>query len=77
MTREEGHRIRYTIALVAEFASKFGLNDRQAFNYLKHHKGIDYLESFYDVLHTLSFDEAIEALTIICQKHGGKLEYYV
>ena len=75
LTREDNNQLRYTIALVAEFAQKFNLQDRQAFNYIKRFKGLEYLNNFYDILHTLSFEEVIEALTIICKRNGGQLTY--
>ena len=39
MSREETNQIRYIVALIAEFAKKFNLGQRQAFNYLKRFKG--------------------------------------
>lgn len=75
MSREETNKLKYTIALVAEFAQKFGIGEKQAFNYMQRFKGTDYLASFYDVLHTQSFEDAIESVSIICQRNGGKLIY--
>ena len=75
MSREESNKLKYTIALVAEYANKFGISERQAFNYIRRFKGMDYLSSFYDVLHTQSFEDAIEALSFVCQRNGGKLQY--
>ena len=34
-----------------------------------------YLVPFYDVLHTLSFEDSIEAITAVCNQHGGLLKY--
>ncbi|WP_337409491.1 DUF3791 domain-containing protein [Paraprevotella xylaniphila] len=31
------------------------------------------MESQYDVAHTQSFDDIIEGLTTLCQRHGGAL----
>lgn len=75
MSRDDSNKLRYTIALIAEFAARFGLSDRQAYNYINRFKGMEYLFSFYDVLHTLPFEEAIEALAVICGRNGGKLKY--
>lgn len=75
MSREETNEIRYTIALIAEFAKKFNLEQRQAYNYLKRFKGLSYLKNFYDILHTLSFEEAVHDISIICNRNGGKLLY--
>ncbi len=35
-------RFEYIIALVNEFAKRFGLSDKQAYNYIKFHKGVDF-----------------------------------
>ncbi len=75
ISREETNRIKYIIALVAEFAAKFSIGEKQAFNYLKRFKEMAYLSEFYDVLHTLSFEETVSSLAAICNRNGGKLMY--
>ena len=75
MSREDTNRLRYTIALIAEFAKRFGIAEKNAFNYILRFKGIDYISQFYDVLHTQSFEDGIEAITIICHRNGGQLKY--
>ena len=74
MAREELNKLKYTIALIAEFAKKFNLGQRQALYYLKRYKGLDYLQAFYDVLHTKSFEETLHDISIICQRNGGGLQ---
>lgn len=74
MAREELNKLKYTIALIAEFAKKFNLGQRQALNYLKRYKGLDYLQAFYDVLNTKSFEETLHDISIICQRNGGGLQ---
>ncbi|MCF0207333.1 MAG: DUF3791 domain-containing protein [Bacteroidales bacterium] len=73
MSREETNIMRYAIAVVSEFADHFRLSQHQAFNYLHRFKGIDYLLQYYDVLHTLSFDDAVQSLAAVCEKNGGRL----
>ena len=75
LSREETYQLKYTIALIAEFAKKFHLGKKQAYNYIKRFNGFDYLKSFYDVLHTLSFEEAVRDISIICARNGGNLKY--
>lgn len=75
MSREETYYVRYTVALIAEFAKKFCTSKTAAYNYLKDFKGLDYLKEYYDVLHTLSFEEAIYALAKVCQRNGGQFQY--
>lgn len=63
----------YIIALVNEFAKKFGLTDRQAFNYIRNHNGVYFIEQNYGIIHTLDFDEAVDSVATFCRKSGGKL----
>ena len=43
MAREERNIIGFTVALVSEFALRFGIRPRQAYAYLKRFKGMDHL----------------------------------
>ena len=52
-------KVSYIVALISDFAERFGLTTPQAYRYLALYKGIDFLDEFYDVEHTLSFDDAI------------------
>lgn len=65
--------LEYIIALVNEFAGRFGLSDRQAYNYIRCHKGIDFVEQNYGIMHTLDFDEAVDSVAIYCRRSGGEL----
>ena len=66
-------RFEYIIALVNEFAKRFGLSDKQAYNYIKFHKGVDFIEKKYGIIHTLDFNEAIESVAAYCRRSGGEL----
>ncbi|MCF0184756.1 MAG: DUF3791 domain-containing protein [Bacteroidaceae bacterium] len=63
----------YIIALIAEFAKTHGLTNQQAYRYLNRYKGLDFIERFYDVEHTLSFEDAVEDVTNYCQRFGGTI----
>lgn len=65
--------IEYIIALIDEFAIRFGLTDRQAYRYIRFHNGISFIEDNYNVIHTLDFREAVESVALFCQKSGGRL----
>lgn len=73
MSREENNKLKYTIALIAEFADKFGIGEKQAYNYLSRFKGLAHLFAYYDVIHTLSFDDAVNTMTQVCGNNGGGL----
>lgn len=73
MTRAELNRLQFTVALVSEFAKTFTLGKREAFNYLRDFKGLEFLGSHYDYMHTQSFDDVIEDLSAVCNRNGGAL----
>jgi len=73
MTREETNIIGYTVALISEFAQRYNIHPRQAYAYLKRFKGMEHLQSYYNVLHTQSFHDTVDALTQVCLNNGGEL----
>lgn len=73
MSRSESNILRFIIATVTEFAKFHDISPKQAYNYLVRFRGMEHLNKFYDVLHTLSFEDNVEALTEVCHHHGGQL----
>lgn len=65
--------IDYVMTAIIEFAKRHGLTIREASNYLNRFKGISFLTEFYDVEHTLSFNDCVDDLTVICQNNGGEI----
>lgn len=63
----------YIIALVSEFAKKYGLTDRQAYNYIRNHKGVFFIDKNYGIMHTLDFKEAVDSVATYCRRFGGAL----
>lgn len=74
MSKEDKNYISYTVALITEFAVHFDIRPRQAYAYLKRFKGLDHLETYYNVLHTHSFSDTVETLAQVCENNGGKLK---
>ena len=66
-------KLAYIIAVINDFAAKYTLNPQQAYRYLSRFKGIDFVDKFYDVEHTLSFEDVVEDLALYCRKNGGQL----
>ena len=73
MTYNTRDIIEYIIALVNEFAKKFGLSDKQAYHYIRIHKGVAFIEQNYGIIHTLDFNEVVESIALYCRRAGGKL----
>ena len=65
--------INYAVACVSEFADRFNMRQQEAFQYLYKYKGIEFLKENYDTEHTLSFDDVLKDLFIICRNNGGRL----
>lgn len=66
-------KLEYSVAIVSEFASKFNLTEKQAYHYINFHKGLNFIEENYGIIHTLDFDEAVDSVAMFCRKNGGEL----
>ena len=74
ISKQQINLINYMVVCINEFASRFNLSSNEAFKYLSNFKGIDFLSANYEIEHTLSIDEAIDDLVLICKNNGGHLE---
>lgn len=66
--------IDYVMTAIIEFAKRYKLTIREASNYLNRFNGIAFLTEFYDVEHTLSFNDCVDDLTVVCQNNGGAIK---
>lgn len=65
--------IDYILMLINDFAEYVGLNELQAYLYLKNHNAISFIENHYNIMHTLSEKDTMENLIVYCRKFGGSL----
>jgi len=73
ITTKEINIINWLVVCVNEFAREYSLDVKTAFKYLYNFGGIDFLQEHYEIEHTLSFDETVEDLQIICRNNGGDI----
>lgn len=73
MVQKEMPVLDYIIVCISEFACEYEMHMRDAYVYLSNYKGIEFLKEFYDVEHTLSFDDVMRDVTTVCRKNGGEL----
>lgn len=73
MTKSIRDKIDYIVALITVFAVAHNISTQQAFRYLQQYKGLDFVEKYYDVEHTFSFENTVEDLTAYCKRMGGTL----
>lgn len=71
--QEQKNLIEYIIACISEFADYHALSLKESFNYLYKFKGISFLKEHYNIEHTLSIEDAVNDLTMICNKNGGSI----
>mgnify|MGYP002519039216 CR=1 FL=1 len=70
---KQKRKIDFTVACVNEFAHKYDLPIKEAFQYLFRYEGIAFIKENYDVEHTLDFETILEDLGIVCRNNGGTL----
>ena len=73
MNQEIKNKVAYLIAVISEFASAHSLTPAQSYRYLDRFKGLDFVNRFYNVEHTLPFEDVVEDLTAYCHRKGGAL----
>lgn len=65
------NKIDYFVVCVNDFAHAHGMSYVDAFDYLKAHKGLDFLSQHYDIEHTYSIEDAVAHLAQVCARNGG------
>jgi len=68
------NKIAWTVACVSEFARRFDISVKSAFQYLYLHGGIAFLDEHYEAEHLLSFDDAVDDLVLVCETKGEALQ---
>lgn len=59
MSELQRNMVDYFVICVNEFAAQYDLKSNEAFHYLKEYKGMQFLTEYYDVQHTLSFNDTV------------------
>lgn len=72
--RSSYYKTTYFVYCINKFAAKYKLSAKDSFNYLHKFGGMLFLDEFYDVEHLLSFNDAVEDLTLVCKNNGGYLQ---
>lgn len=63
----------WTLIFLWEFGKRYGMDMRQAFNYLKRNKAIAFIKRNYSYVHTQSFASMVTDMAEYCQRQGGEL----
>jgi len=64
------NKVLFYISCIFDYAEKLNMNYKDTYIYLKKNKGIQYLIENYDIEHTLSKEDTLEALSYISNNNG-------
>ncbi|MDO4959018.1 MAG: DUF3791 domain-containing protein [Prevotellaceae bacterium] len=73
MSEQNLSKIGFLVALINEFGKRFGLTDKQSYDYISRYGGIEMFLQHYNILHTLSFHDMVEGMASYCNRQGGEL----
>ena len=73
MSAKEVDILNYIVICISEFAKEKNISRKEAYNYLKEYKGLEFLNECYEAEHTVSLDDAVEDLTEVCKRNGGNI----
>ena len=66
-------QVNYMVACIHEFANRNRISQQAAYEYLRKYQGIVFLTEHYEIEHTLSMQDALDDLAMICRQNGGEL----
>lgn len=66
-------KVQYIVALIAEFAQRYGLTDAQAARYMSRYGALELCDTHYGVMHTLTWSDNVENIAAFCRRKGGEL----
>ena len=73
MSAEQKNKLTYIIYCINAFGEKYGLLPKQAYAYLKRYGGLSFVDECYPAEHTLSLDDAVTDMSVVCKRNGGCL----
>ena len=76
MSNKEEKILDYIVICIDEFAKQKNISRKETYSYLKEYKGLDFLKECYEAEHTLSLNDAVEDLTMVCKRNGGTVEWF-
>lgn len=66
-------KIDYIVMLIAEFAKRNKMTERQAYRYISQFKGLELCDRHYGIMHTLPLNDNLDSLSSYCRRNGGSI----
>ncbi len=73
MSQKQSNMLEYLLCVIGAFAGQFMLTNAAAYRYLRDYKGLEFLIRHYEIEHTLSIEDAVDDITVVCHRNGGAL----
>lgn len=70
---ELNNRLLYYFCCIGAFARKHSMTNAEAYRFLSDFKGLDFIDTLYEVEHTQSIEDSVEDMLEVCQRNGGVL----
>jgi len=74
-TKETKQKIYYFVMILNLISKKYDISIGETYKYLNKYKGMEFLQEFYDVEHTLNTEDVLDDVLAICAKNGGYLQW--
>ena len=66
-------KIEYILIVVGEFARIHEMSMFDAYQYIKHYRGMELIDEGYGIEHTFSIEAAVADVTNYCRRNGGSV----
>ena len=73
MSEEQRNKLTYIIFCIGAFGEHYDLKPKQAYAYLRRYGGIAFVDECYAAEHTLSLEDAVDDMSVVCKRNGGGL----
>ncbi len=74
ITNQQINIINFLVVCTSDFARRHKMDASSAYHFLSIHGGISFLIHHYDIEHTLSLDDTLDDLELVCHQNGGVLQ---
>jgi len=69
--KELNNKISFVTFIIGEFASAYKMSGQDAYRYLKHYGGMDYISDCWRALHIDNPFWAVRDIYKVCRNNGG------
>lgn len=65
--------VEYMVMMIDLFARKYNISAQEAQSYLGRYGALNLIKDHYGIMHTQTFEDMIDSISIFCKRKGGYL----